>query len=583
LSRAPKAPEPRAAQSNPEDLPPASLLSRLTSRQLLKRATGGRAESFSPGPEDSDDGSDFPLEPGTDAPLASALADAPSSDTEFMSGARKGRLTPSFGADAQRSDASTGASDHPVVDDDFLAAARRAARAASAEVSESEHRPAFVRSTAGLGRIFTVGRRRALLGAVLAAVLVIAAVQIVRLQLLPVEPEIAALPDASAPAATPEPLSAPASSPTASVPDTAPADLRPEETESAATEEPAADVSAPPATALAPAIAPESTPDAAATTEAPAAEPQTEVATAPSEPEEAQTPLESMQPELAALPLAIGPDRLREAAMAGDAIAAFEVAARYAEGRGVAPDMRAAVAWYERSGGAGLAPAQYRLGSIFEKGTGVPRDLAAAQDWYRRAADAGNVKAMHNLAVLYAEGAGGTPDLERASALFRQAAEHGVRDSQFNLAILHARGLGVPQDLIEAYKWFAIAATSGDEESIKRRDIIAAALSESDLATAKAAAASFQPAPLIAEANEVQMPDDGWGEDNSNVEVKSDNELVALIQKLLAENGYDPGPPDGLLGEKTIEALSAFQGKAGLPQTGQIDEKTMAALQAPST
>ena len=54
----------------------------------------------------------------------------------------------------------------------------------------------------------------------------------------------------------------------------------------------------------------------------------------------------------------------------------------------------------------------------------------------------------------------------------------------------------------------------------------------------------------------------GPADNSTSVEVKSDNELVALVQKLLAENGYDPGPPDGLLGEKTIEAISEFQGKA---------------------
>ena len=178
---------------------------------------------------------------------------------------------------------------------------------------------------------------------------------------------------------------------------------------------------------------------------------------------------------------------------------------------------------------------------------------------------------MHNLAVLYAEGAGGTPDLEKASGLFRKAAEHGVRDSQFNLAILHARGLGVPQDLVEAYKWFGIAASSGDEESAKRRDIIGAALSADDKAKAEQAIATFQPVPLAPEANEVQIPEGGWQDsDNStNINMSDQNELVALVQKLLAQNGYDPGPPDGLLGKQTIDAIAAFQSKAGLPRPGR--------------
>jgi localization factor PodJL len=190
---------------------------------------------------------------------------------------------------------------------------------------------------------------------------------------------------------------------------------------------------------------------------------------------------------------------------------------------------------------------------------------------------------MHNLAVLYAEGAAGKPDLEHAARLFRQAAEHGVRDSQFNLAILHARGLGVPQDLVEAYKWFAIAAGSGDPESSKRRDIIGAALSQLDLEKAKADAAAFQPQPLISEANDVMMPAGGWGEDSTSVELQSENDRIALVQKLLAEKGFNPGKPDGLLGAQTIQAITAFQQKSGLPKTGQIDADLMAALQNRST
>jgi localization factor PodJL len=283
------------------------------------------------------------------------------------------------------------------------------------------------------------------------------------------------------------------------------------------------------------------------------------------------------------LPEAIGSAKLRDAAMAGNTSAAFEIAARYAEGRGVLPDMPTAVLWYKRAAEAGLAPAQYRLGSIYEKGLGVTKDLAAAQMWYTQAADSGNVKAMHNLAVLYAEGAGGSPDLVRASALFRQAAERGVRDSQFNLAILHARGLGVQQDLVEAYKWFGIAASSGDEESAKRRDIIGGALSEGDKARAEEAIATFQPVPLIPGANEVLIPEGGWADaaSSTSVDLRDENELVALVQKLLAENGYDPGPADGMLGAKTIDAITAFQTKEGLPKTGRIDTGLVACTVPP--
>jgi localization factor PodJL len=137
--------------------------------------------------------------------------------------------------------------------------------------------------------------------------------------------------------------------------------------------------------------------------------------------------------------------------------------------------------------------------------------------------------------------------------------------------------------MIEAYKWFAVAATSGDPESVKRRDIVGAALSESDLAKAQAAAAAFQPLPLIAEANDITMPEGGWGDDATSMQNQSENDRVALVQKLLAEKGFDPGPTDGLLGRQTVQAITAFQQKAGLPTTGQIDAGLVAALKEQST
>jgi len=585
----PPPPEPkRAAAPEPTEPSSGGLLSRFTSRQLLRRATGGRAESFSPGAEEPEEASDLPLEPGTDSPLDSSLTGAPSSDTEFMSGARKAR--------ASRSLARGRDEEQPIVDDDFLAAARRAARAAAEEVSDTGEEAEG--GAHRRGGVFSA--RRAAVAAALAAVLVVAAVVIVRSEVWPYKPIMALIngDDASiqAPASTPTvavtppksddanmsaavaPAMPPATTPSSSMaeaPATEPSEpsgLRPEDFEAA----PADDTGS-------------RTPVTASDTAKPAAvepvEPPAEVASigpAAQEPvtqAPATTSLPAGAATTASLPDAIGPTRLRDAALAGDRIAEFEVGARYAEGRGVLQDMPTAVAWYEKAAEAGLAPAQYRLGSIYEKGLGVPRDLAKAQQWYRRASEEGNVKAMHNLAVLYAEGAGGEPDLERAASLFRQAAEHGVRDSQFNLAILYARGLGVPQDLVEAYKWFAVAASSGDPESAKRRDIIAQALTEEDRAKAEAAAATFQPLPLVVDANEVQMPD--WRSDDNatSVEVNSHNELVALVQKLLAENGYDPGPPDGLLGERTIDAISQFQDRAGLPKTGRIDPELVAALQ----
>lgn len=57
-----------------------------------------------------------------------------------------------------------------------------------------------------------------------------------------------------------------------------------------------------------------------------------------------------------------------------------------------------------------------------------------------------------------------------------------------------------------------------------------------------------------------------------------DQEQVRKAQKRLQEVGFDPGPIDGLFGPQTQAALREFQSAHGLPQTGQLDASTRAAL-----
>ena len=206
------------------------------------------------------------------------------------------------------------------------------------------------------------------------------------------------------------------------------------------------------------------------------------------------------------LPVAIGGPALREAALAGDASAAYEVAVRFADGRLVPANNEEAARWFERAAKKGFAPAQFRLGGFYEKGLGVKKNLAAARDLYRAAADKGHGKAMHNLAVLYAEGVDGAADYRTAAQWFRKAADHGIVDSQYNLAILYARGVGVEQNFAEAYKWFALAANDGDNDAAKKRDEIASHLDQQSLAAARLAAQTWTPLPQPADAITVKAP-----------------------------------------------------------------------------
>ncbi len=214
--------------------------------------------------------------------------------------------------------------------------------------------------------------------------------------------------------------------------------------------------------------------------------------------------------DLGDLPSTIGTAGLRRAALEGDANAVYELAVRVSDGAGSARDPKLALRLFERAAAAGSAPAQFRLANIFEKGIGAPRDAKLAMTWYKRAAEKGNAKAMHNLAVLMAEGADGRPDYAAAANLFRQAAEYGVRDSQFNLAILLGRGLGLEQDMTQSYIWFAVAARQGDNDAAKKRDEVGARLTPVDLAAGRSASLSWKAKTADPAANEVSAPPDGW-------------------------------------------------------------------------
>lgn len=214
--------------------------------------------------------------------------------------------------------------------------------------------------------------------------------------------------------------------------------------------------------------------------------------------------------ELDMPPALIGPLSLRLAAAKGDPSAEFEIAARFAAGKGVKQDFEAAGRWYQRSAARGFAPAQYRLGTLYERGLGVSSDMARARIWYLRAAKQGNVKAMHNLAVLNAGRVGAAPDYVTAAQWFTEAGERGLADSQFNLGILYESGLGVARDLVNSYKWFSLAAARGDKQAARRRDALRSKLSPAQLTSAERKVRSWHQTPVENLVNDPRAAGQAW-------------------------------------------------------------------------
>ena len=417
----------------------------------------------------------------------------------------------------------------------FIAAARRAAQAAAAETAQ----PRRDRSEAPSGSRFSGlspaeilkrvrrmidEKRRPLLLSAAALVLAIGSVQIVRNAMESPSPAAPAK-VATAAAPAPRPAAAPAAAPAQpalAAPSAPPATAAPVPVPAPVAVAAATQLPDPTTTN---GIGPKSGARADETSRpaAPAAEPSRTMAAAPgpapalAAPPSAAIPLPptlsvAARAALAPDPATSLPAGLRQAAAAGDVIAMYELASRSADGRGVARDVKAAAALFEKAAEKGSAPAQYRIGNMYERGVGVSRDIEAARNWYRRAAEAGNVRAMHNLAVLSADGSAARRDYAAAIQWFTKAAEHGVRDSQFNLAVLYARGLGTGQDLSRSYHWLAVAAGSGDDDAAKKRDEVGGRLSAADLARAKAGVERWRPSAANPAANEVAIPVAGWPE-----------------------------------------------------------------------
>ena len=284
-----------------------------------------------------------------------------------------------------------------------------------------------------------------------------------------------------------------------------------------------------------------------------------------------------------AIDVAIGNDSLRKAASSGDANAQFVIATRYLNGENVAPDAAKAAYWYGRAAVTGLAPAQYRMATLYERGTGVEKNMQAALSWYERAAALGNVKAMHNAAVISAGNDAGAPDYSRAFKWFTLAAQHGLKDSQFNLAVLTERGMGTKVNLAEALFWYDAAAAQGDQDAKSHADALAKSLPPDIVKPIEARLKLWVPEKASDIANVVAVNDSSWkGADASPEQsaAATPQNLIGKAQSLLDQLGYNIGEADGKLGGRTSNAIRLFQLQQGMKVTGQISPELIAAMES---
>lgn len=294
-----------------------------------------------------------------------------------------------------------------------------------------------------------------------------------------------------------------------------------------------------------------------------------------------------------ALPAGIGTESLRQAALDGDPRAAFIVATRFADGKNVPKDMAAAARWFAMAAAKELAPAQYRMGAILERGTGVTLDLEAARQWYERAAAAGNVRAMHNTAVLLANARGSKDNYEKAARWFAEAAAHNLKDSQFNIALLYERGMGVSQDLGEALFWYTLAGRQDDADAAAKAKTLENTLPPQVTAKVKARLAGWTPKTDIDTANIVAVSNSEWQERPAVAPAKYDLPIIGAAvvadtggnqileaQRLLNLLGFDAGEENGAMGTRTKNSIRLFELQSGMRLTGEVTPDLLAKLKA---
>ncbi|AMM85463.1 tetratricopeptide repeat protein [Martelella sp. AD-3] len=160
-----------------------------------------------------------------------------------------------------------------------------------------------------------------------------------------------------------------------------------------------------------------------------------------------------------------GRDLVRQAAEAGDPIAAFNHATLLVQETPGAEGLELALPWFEQAAEADVADAQYALSQIYRaldglpaekralwrywlrraangehdtaqlelaldliNGTEMPRDIAEGAEWMHRAALAGNPAAASRLAYLYLNGIGTPVDEQSAAVFYLSARKVGLRD-----------------------------------------------------------------------------------------------------------------------------------------------------------
>ena len=130
-----------------------------------------------------------------------------------------------------------------------------------------------------------------------------------------------------------------------------------------------------------------------------------------------------------------------QAAEAGHALAQFNLAVLYAEGRGGEIDHPGAFAWWQKAADQDQARAQLELARSYRSGRGTNTNPGFAEIWYTRSSAQGNTAATSELAELRAEQSRAQPtptDLTEVVARSMKKAAESLATITRRLPIINA-------------------------------------------------------------------------------------------------------------------------------------------------
>jgi len=209
-------------------------------------------------------------------------------------------------------------------------------------------------------------------------------------------------------------------------------------------------------------------------------------------------------------------------------------------------DPERAVALLERAALQGHGEAAYQLGML-------QADARRRVEWHSMAAAVGQVDAQYALGEAYLYGRGTAKEPAWGLSWLERAARAGHTQAQYAMGMAFATGFAGSAMGEEALVWLLIAQQNGQSDAGLMISMLQARLSNSTRAAAAERAKAWVNEPA--------------GDAESRATTR-------FAQYALGRLGFDAGLADGIRGDRTDQAVSAFRQGQGL-RPGGLDGRTL--------